>query len=228
MKQVARWAAVCSSAALSLAIGSGIAHAQEVTTTPSSPASATTASVLHSTGLHSTDLHSITVTTQDLPSSPTLPNTAVNFVIDSTTLAGRDILKKAERTAQNAAQNLSASIAPTSNNGNGGKDTPENIARAAGIGAAIGAITGSIAGIPGALVGGGIGASIGYLVSKPIVNTIGTLITTGAAVIPNTINTIGVLGNGSLAAVAAPAAILNSAQAINRAIAATAVAVGTP
>ena len=60
MKQVARWAAVCSSAALSLAIGSGIAHAQEVTTTPSSPASATTASVLHSTGLHSTDLHSIT------------------------------------------------------------------------------------------------------------------------------------------------------------------------
>ena len=50
MKQVARWAAVCSSAALSLAIGSGIAHAQEVTTTPSSPASATTASVLHSTG----------------------------------------------------------------------------------------------------------------------------------------------------------------------------------
>lgn len=232
MKQVARWAAVCSSAALSLAIGSGIAHAQEVTTTPSSPASATTASVLHSTGLHSTDLHSITVTTQDLPSSPTLPNTAVNFVIDSTTLAGRDILKKAERTAQNAAQNLSASIAPTSNNGNGGKDTPENIARAAGIGAAIGApagaITGSIAGIPGALVGGGIGASIGYLVSKPIVNTIGTLITTGVAVIPNTINTIGVLGNGSLAAVAAPAAILNSAQAINRAIAATAVAVGTP
>ena len=228
MKQVARWAAVCSSAALSLAIGSGIAHAQEVTTTPSSPASATTASVLHSTGLHSTDLHSITVTTQDLPSSPTLPNTAVNFVIDSTTLAGRDILKKSERTAQN----LSASIAPTSNNGNGGKDTPENIARAAGIGAAIGApagaITGSIAGIPGALVGGGIGASIGYLVSKPIVNTIGTLITTGAAVIPNTINTIGVLGNGSLAAVAAPAAILNSAQAINRAIAATAVAVGTP
>ena len=168
------------------------------------------------------------MTTQDLPSSPTLPNTAVNFVIDSTTLAGRDILKKAERTAQNAAQNLSASIAPTSNNGNGGKDTPENIARAAGIGAAIGAITGSIAGIPGALVGGGIGASIGYLVSKPIVNTIGTLITTGAAVIPNTINTIGVLGNGSLAAVAAPAAILNSAQAINRAIAATAVAVGTP
>lgn len=169
------------------------------------------------------------MTTQDLPSSPTLPNTAVNFVIDSTTLAGRDILKKAERTAQNAAQNLSASIAPTSNNGNGGKDTPENIARAAGIGAApAGAITGSIAGIPGALVGGGIGASIGYLVSKPIVNTIGTLITTGAAVIPNTINTIGVLGNGSLAAVAAPAAILNSAQAINRAIAATAVAVGTP
>lgn len=228
MKQVARWAAVCSSAALSLAIGSGIAHAQEVTTTPSSPASATTASVLHSTGLHSTDLHSITVTTQDLPSSPTLPNTAVNFVIDSTTLAGRDILKKAERTAQNAAQNLSASIAPTSNNGNGGKDTPENIARAAGIGAAIGAPAGAITGIPGALVGGGIGASIGYLVSKPIVNTIGTLITTGAAVIPNTINTIGVLGNGSLAAVAAPAAILNSAQAINRAIAATAVAVGTP
>ena len=163
MQTLTKSAAAIAAATLSLAIGSGVAHAQEVPEAPQGLDTTVSTNVVRGANLAS----------WNIPDTPAPSSDAVAFLEDALKLAGRDTLKNAKRNSlMSPTTTINVRADGNDNNSNDKSDYLKAAVSSGSTGAIEGALAGGLLGIPGAVIGGTIGAAAGPVIgSVPAVAT---------------------------------------------------------
>lgn len=163
MQTLTKSAAAIAAATLSLAIGSGVAHAQEVPEAPQGLDTTVSTNVVRGANLAS----------WNIPDTPAPSSDAVAFLEDALKLAGRDTLKNAKRNSlMSPTTTINVRADGNDNNSNDKSDYLKAAVSSGSTGAIEGALAGGLLGIPGAVIGGTVGAAAGPVIgSVPAVAT---------------------------------------------------------